>query len=81
MPAKKKVNTFEKNLQNLEVIVEKMENSSLSLDESLAAFEEGVKLVKSCQKELKTAEQKIHILSEENGEYTTRSFNQKDNAE
>lgn len=68
MPTKKSAKTFEQNLSELEVIVRQMENNLLSLDESLASFEKGVQLVKSCQKALKTAEQKIHVLSEKHDE-------------
>lgn len=66
MPGKKNIDTFEKNLTELETIVQKMESSSLSLDASLSAFEEGVKLVRHCQKTLTTAEQKVRILTETN---------------
>ena len=53
---------FEKNLNKLEKIVEKMETGELSLDESLAAFEEGIRLSKDCNKKLNQAEEKVKKL-------------------
>jgi exodeoxyribonuclease VII small subunit len=53
---------FEKKLQRLEEIVQKMEKGELCLDESLKLFEEGVKLSQSCQKDLTQAEQQVQQL-------------------
>lgn len=71
---KKSVN-YEKALDELESIIEKMETGQLSLEESLQNFESGVKLAKECQTALKEAEQKVQILIEKNGELKTESFN------
>ena len=54
--------SFEKALEELESIVEKMEAGESSLDESLALFEKGVKLAKFLQGELGKAEKKVEIL-------------------
>lgn len=75
MPAKKKAASFEQSLSDLEVLVNKMEAGDLSLDESLGAFEEGVKLTRECQKMLDEAEQKVRILTEQDGELITAAFN------
>lgn len=64
MPTKQKPLDFEKSLEKLETIVEAMENGDLELEQSLKQFEEGIKLIRSCQTSLKTAEQKIQILTE-----------------
>ena len=56
--------TFEAALAELEELVEKMETGELSLDESLSAFERGVKLTRHCQAELKAAELKVKVLTE-----------------
>ena len=53
---------FEKSLNKLEKIVEKMETGNLSLDESLTAFEEGIRLSKDCNKRLNQAEEKVKKL-------------------
>ncbi len=53
---------FETSIKELEEIVKTLESGSVSLDESLALFEKGVKLTKSCQKLLDEAEKKVSIL-------------------
>ena len=50
MTSRKKTVSFEQSLTDLETLVNKMETGDLSLDESLGAFEEGVKLTRECQK-------------------------------
>jgi len=55
---------FEAALAELESLVEKMETGELSLEESLAAFERGVKLTRHCQAALKSAELKVKVLTE-----------------
>lgn len=55
---------FEAALVELESLVEKMETGELSLEESLAAFERGVKLTRHCQASLKAAELKVKVLTE-----------------
>ena len=59
---------FEKALENLEKLVSSMEDGELSLEESLQAFEKGIKLTRECQTALKQAEQKVQILINENGD-------------
>lgn len=53
---------LEASLQSLESLIDRMENGGLSLEASLEEFEEGIKLVQSCQKSLNDAEQKVEIL-------------------
>ena len=65
MPAKKpKAPDFEKSLEALEKILAEMESGKLNLDESLKAFERGVKLSAECQMALAEAEQRVSLLSE-----------------
>ncbi len=54
--------SFEESLAELEAIVEKLEGEELSLEASLKAFEEGVRLTRFCNKKLTEAEKKIEIL-------------------
>jgi exodeoxyribonuclease VII small subunit len=61
MAGKKKM-TFEEALTRLDEIVRSMEAGGAMLDESLALFEEGIKLVKLCQSALEGAEQKVKLL-------------------
>lgn len=54
--------TFEKSLEKLESIVKKLESGDLSLEDSIKAFEEGVRLAQNCGKKLDEAEKKVEIL-------------------
>ena len=54
--------SFEAAMTRLEVIVKAMEGDSLSLDESLALYEEGVALTRRLNAELTEAEQRVMIL-------------------
>lgn len=53
---------FEKKLNRLEEIVQKMEKGDIALEESLKLFEEGVKLSRECHKRLNDAEAKVKLL-------------------
>ncbi len=53
---------FETALEELEKVVERLESGELSLEDSLAAFEEGVRLVKFCNQKLTEVEKKIELL-------------------
>lgn len=72
------LNDFEESLEQLEAIVEKMEKGELSLEQSLEAFEEGVKLTRNCQQTLRKAEQRVNELLEENGELKKTPFTSED---
>ena len=50
--------TFEQSAKRLEEIVNALENNTVSLDDSLKLFEEGIKLTKYCENELKNIENK-----------------------
>ncbi|MDQ6977270.1 MAG: exodeoxyribonuclease VII small subunit [Ghiorsea sp.] len=54
--------SFEQALQGLTSMVEKLESGQLSLEESVKAFEEGVKLTRQCEKLLDDAEQRLQVL-------------------
>ncbi len=68
--SKKKDSTFnfEESLASLENLVSAMEDGDLSLEESLQAFEKGIRLTRECQSALQNAEQKVQVLIAENGE-------------
>lgn len=74
MPRKKQPLDFEQSLASLESIVSRMEQGDLSLEESLAAFEEGIKLTRECQSILDNAVQKVQVLSIENNQLKTEPF-------
>jgi exodeoxyribonuclease VII small subunit len=60
--AKEKL-TFEQALEKLEKIVEQIESGKIGLEESIARYEEGTKLVKQCREILDAAEKKIQLLA------------------
>ena len=62
--------TFEESLKRLEEIVHALESGDTPLEESIKLFEEGVKLSGYCNKLLESAEQKVRLLTKENGEIT-----------
>ncbi len=53
---------FESSLKALESIVERLEDENINLEDSVKSFEEGINLVKECQKQLQEAELKIKKL-------------------
>lgn len=55
--------TFEQSLKRLEEIVRALESGDTPLEESIALFEEGVKLSGYCNTLLETAEQKVTVLT------------------
>lgn len=55
--------TYEQQLQQLEALIKQLENGDLSLDQTLAAYEQGIGLVRACQQQLEHAEQRIQMLS------------------
>ncbi len=68
MPTKKQDTTFEESLERLEDLIKAMENGDIPLADLVAKFEEGSKLLKHCQEELKNAELKIEKLNLKTGE-------------
>ena len=66
--------SFEDNMNNLEKIVIELEKGDLNLDDSIAKFEDGIKISKECNKILEEAEKKITILLEKDGEIKEEEF-------
>ena len=65
---------FEEQIEKLESIVKKLEKGDLNLDDSVSKFEEGIKISKECNEILETAEKKISILVNQNGEMKEENF-------
>ena len=57
--------TFEASLAELEEIVAKLEDGDMPLEESLALFEQGIKLSRDCRDRLTNAERRIEILTQD----------------
>ena len=55
---------FEKELKRLEEISTKMEDKAISLDESIALYEEGIKIIKNLEEALKEATKKVEEVIE-----------------
>ena len=60
--------TFEEGIIELEKIVLDLESGDMTLDDSMKKFEEGMMLSKHCGELLASAEKKITIVLEKNGE-------------
>jgi len=55
--------SFEEALTELTALVEKLESGALSLEDSVGAFEQGVKLSRRCESLLDEAEQRLQVLN------------------
>lgn len=51
--------SFEQSMARLDEIVRHLEKGDMPLNDSLALFEEGAALIRSCEKQLDEAEQKV----------------------
>ena len=58
---------FEQNMARLLEIVTKLEQGDLTLEESVALYEKGIKLSEACSKALEQAKLKVTIKQEEQG--------------
>lgn len=56
--------TFEHALEMLVALVERLENEELSLDESVALFEQGQQLTTFCQQQLDSAELRVKTITD-----------------
>ncbi|HEY1581461.1 MAG TPA: exodeoxyribonuclease VII small subunit [Chthoniobacterales bacterium] len=67
--------SFEQAMKRLDEIVEQMECGELPLEELIARYEEGMKLVKVCQERLASAEKRIEIITRNSaGKRAVREF-------
>lgn len=63
---------FEEAMVRLEELVHNLEKGDQPLDKALSSFEEGVKLVKQCQKQLSDAQVRVEkIIQDDDGQVTT----------
>ena len=75
MSKKEENKSFEELMEKLETIVQELEKGDLNLDDSVAKFEEGMKISKECNKILENSEKRISILLENDGELAEEDFN------
>lgn len=66
---------FEEAIADLEQVVEQLESGDLSLEDSLAAFEKGVGLVRYCNQKLSEVEKKVELLvKDRQGQLQLKAF-------
>jgi exodeoxyribonuclease VII small subunit len=66
---------FEAAIEDLEQVVEQLESGDLSLEDSLAAFEKGVGLVRYCSQKLSEVEKKVELLvKDKEGQLQLKAF-------
>ncbi|MDR2185085.1 MAG: exodeoxyribonuclease VII small subunit [Treponema sp.] len=53
---------FEERLERLESLGEQIRKTDISLDDALKAFEEGIRLARSLEKDLEKVESRIEVL-------------------
>ena len=68
MAKEEKELSFEESLNNLEEIVKKLETGEVPLDDAINEFNKAMKLAKSCDDKLKSAEEAITKLVSDTGE-------------
>lgn len=67
MKEKSKESTFEESLKKLEEIVKELESGEVMLDDAVNKFTEAMKLSKTCNDKLKSAEENVNKILKENG--------------
>lgn len=70
--------TFEAAMQELETLVAEMETGDLPLEQALSKFERGISLARTSQDILKKAEQRVRILTNEDGKESLSNVNVQD---
>lgn len=65
---------FEEALGRLEEIVRRMETGDMGLEESLKAFEEGIKLARVCSRKLDEAERRVDMLLKQGEDLVIKPF-------
>ncbi len=60
--------SFEEMMQELENIVQKLDNETVSLEDSLELYKRGMKLSATCDATLKDAEKKVNQLIKDEAE-------------
>ena len=68
--------SFEEALEQLEDIVNKLEDGSINLEESIQEYTRGVHLKNHCETKLKEATLKVEqITIDKDGKFSTKEFN------
>ena len=59
--------SLEEQFEQLNVLIARLEDSSVSLEESFRAYEEGMRLLKSCNDKIDRVEKRVLMLNSEGG--------------
>lgn len=59
------VKTLETSFEELNVIISKLENEEVSLEDSFKLYNEGMKLVKNCNDSIEKIEKKLVVINED----------------
>ena len=59
--------TLEESMERLETILDTLEVDDISLEDSFALYQKGMKLVQSCREKIDTVEKKILIMNGDGG--------------
>ena len=54
--------SFEQAMDSLQTVLEEMERGSLTLEQSIAAYEKAVQLIKRCRQLLEDGQRRIEVL-------------------
>ncbi|MFT5710288.1 MAG: exodeoxyribonuclease VII small subunit [Halioglobus sp.] len=73
--AKSHTKSLEDTFAHLETLISKMDDKGASLEDSLRAFEEGVKLTSEAQQTLLEAEQRVQLLVDKDNSLAAEPFN------
>jgi len=57
--------SLEANFAKLEETITKLEKEDITLEESFAAYTEGMQLLKKCNEEITAVEKKVQVISED----------------
>ncbi len=78
--AKKQIDqNFEALLKRLEAVLDSLEHGDLPLEQAMAAFEEGVGLVRACHAKLDEVERRVELLLKDDaGRFFTRPFTEEE---
>jgi exodeoxyribonuclease VII small subunit len=68
--------SFEEAIDRLQELVDALEIGDVPLEQSLAVYEEGQRLIAFCQKKLAGAEETMKKLSKSNGDMTGNDENE-----
>ena len=70
---------FETAMAELEKVIAKLESDDTPLDEAMKLYEKGIGLIRLCNERLDSAEQKIKLLQQSNGQMTETDFGDNNN--